>query len=117
MSSNIKVQRICQYCGKDFEARTTVTKTCSDNCAKRLYKQKQKALKVQASNDETSAIRLKPLEQIAEKPFLTVAEVSELLSCTKLTIYRLIERGTIKSINLGKRKTLIKRSDIDKLFE
>ncbi|MGV3657448.1 MAG: helix-turn-helix transcriptional regulator [Chitinophagaceae bacterium] len=116
MSSNIRVSRICQYCQKEFEAKTTVTKTCSDYCAKRLYKQKQKASKIEASNTETQAVKLKPLEELKAKEFLTVKDLSKLLNCSTRTAYYLIEKGTIKAVNLAQRKTLVKRSEIDKLF-
>src|SRR5688500_9686864 len=89
MSSNIRITRVCQFCGKEFEARTTVTKTCSDPCAKRLYKQRQKAAKVERSNTETLAVRLKPIEDLKAKEFLTVKDVSRLLSCSVRTAYYL----------------------------
>ncbi len=31
MSSNIKLQRICQHCGNEFTAKTTVTQYCGVN--------------------------------------------------------------------------------------
>uniref|UniRef100_UPI0028B10B01 hypothetical protein n=1 Tax=Sphingobacterium multivorum TaxID=28454 RepID=UPI0028B10B01 len=43
MSSNIKIKKICQQCGQEFIARTTVTKYCGDNCAKKAYKVKVSA--------------------------------------------------------------------------
>ena len=116
MSSNIRVQRICAYCGNEFTARTTVSRTCSDNCAKRLYKQKQRAEKIAASDKQTMLIKTKPIEEIKSKEFLTVRDLSKLLSCSVRTAYRLIENGNIKAVNLSKRKTTIKRSEIDKLF-
>ena len=116
MSSNIRINRICQYCGKEFEARTTVTKTCSDNCAKRLYKMRKKSDKIEQSNLNTQAIRLKPLEELRAKEFLTVKDLSTLLNCSIRTAYYLISNGNIKAVNISQRKTLVKRSEIDKLF-
>jgi excisionase family DNA binding protein len=116
MSSNIRIIRICQFCGREFEARTTVTKTCSDPCAKRLYKQKQKAAKIERSNIETQAIKLKPIEDLKAKEFLTVKDMAKILNCSIRTAYSIIERGSIKAVNISQRKTLIKRSEIDKLF-
>lgn len=116
MSSNIQLQRICGYCGKEFTARTTVTRTCSDNCAKRLYKENKKAQKIEASNNQTQAIVANPLTEIKAKEFLTVRDTAKLLSCSIRTAYRLIENGNIKAVNLSQRKTIIKRSEIDKLF-
>ena len=48
MSSNIKVQRICQHCGNEFTARTTTTQYCGDTCAKRAYKARLRAAKVES---------------------------------------------------------------------
>ncbi|WCM42694.1 helix-turn-helix domain-containing protein [Flavobacterium sp. CBA20B-1] len=117
MSSNIKVQRICQHCGAEFTARTTVTKCCSDKCSKALYKARIRAEKVQKSNSETQQIKTKPIEVIQVKEFLTVREVATLLNCSVRSIYYYIESGTIRATNLGQRITRVKRSEIDKLFE
>lgn len=116
MSSNIRINRICQHCGNEFEARKTTSKTCSDYCAKLLYKQKQRAVKIEMSHAETKAVKAKPIEEIKAKEFLTVKDISKLLSCSIRTAYYLIEKGNIKAVNLSQRKTLIKRSEIDKLF-
>ena len=116
MSSNIKVQRICQHCGKEFTARTTVTQYCGDNCAKRAYKERQKAIKVSTSNNETRNIILKPIEELKAKEFLTVRDVAKLLNLSLRTTYRMIDQGNIKAVNLSERKTLVRRSDIDMLF-
>ena len=117
MSSNIKVQRICQHCGKEFTARTTVTKYCSDTCAKRAYKARQRAAKVEASNKEIQRIKTQPIEELKAKEFLTVRDTATLLSCSVRTAYRLIENGTIKAVNLAERMTRVKRSDLDKSIE
>ncbi|MFN3405627.1 MAG: helix-turn-helix domain-containing protein [Cytophagaceae bacterium] len=116
MSSNIKVQRICQHCGNEFTARTTVTQYCGDHCAKRAYKQRQRAAKIQNSNNETLQVKIKPIEELKAKEFLTVKEVAALLNCSVRTAYRLIDQGNIKAVNLAERKTLVKRSNIDQLF-
>ena len=116
MSSNIRLTRICQHCGKEFEARTTVTKTCSDHCAKRLYKAKKKAEKIEASNQETKAIITRPLEELKAKDYLTVPEVAQLLNSSRQTIHNLIKAGRLAAVKLSERKTMVRRSDIDKLF-
>ena len=116
MSSNIEIQKICQYCGEQFTAKTTVTKYCSSICNKRAYKKMIKENKLQSVNLETQKILNKPIEQLKEKEFLTVREVSILLNCSIRTVYYNIEAGSIKARNLGQRITRIKRSDIDLLF-
>ena len=117
MSSNIKIQRICQHCNNEFTARTTVTQYCGDNCAKRAYKVRMKDLKIEASNNETQLLKAKPIEEIKGKDFLTVKDVSKLLNCSIRTVYYHIESRNIKAVNLGERITRVKRSEIDKLFK
>ncbi|MBK8486131.1 MAG: helix-turn-helix domain-containing protein [Saprospiraceae bacterium] len=116
MSSNIKVQRICQHCGKEFTAKTTVTQFCG-MLAKAAYKVRGRKLKVEQSNIETQLIKAKPLEDLKSKEFLKVREVAKLLNCSVRSIYYYIESGNIKAVNLGQRITRVKRSEIDKLFE
>lgn len=117
MSSNLKIERICEHCGKAFTARTTVTRFCGDNCAKAAYKARQREAKIKASNEQTTAIKLKPMEDLKAKEFLTVREVAALLNCSVRSAYYFIENGNIEAINLKKRMTRIKRSEIDKLFK
>jgi hypothetical protein len=38
MSSNILIKRVCQYCGNEFSAKTTVTRYCSHVCNNKAYK-------------------------------------------------------------------------------
>jgi len=117
MSSSIRVQRICQNCGKEFTARTTVTKCCSDDCAKKLYKKRKRSINIEKSDQETFSFKIKPIEELKTKEFLTVREVAILLNCSLRTTYRLISLGSLKATNLFERKTLVKRSDIEILFE
>jgi len=116
MSTNIKVQRICQRCGKEFTARTTTTKYCSHKCNSAAYKANVRSLRVEISNIETHKIKTKPLEELNAKEFLTVRDAAVLLSSSVRTVYRLIDQGKINAVNLSQRKTLIIRSEIDKLF-
>lgn len=115
MSSNIRISKICQHCGKEFIAKTTVTKFCGDNCAKRDYKKRKREEKVQ---------KVKPIEKqqlehnqskVEEKQFLSIEETCTLLGASRMTIYRQIKQGNLKAAKLG-RRTIIQRSEIDKLF-
>jgi len=46
MSSKIEITKVCQHCGNEFIAKTTVTKFCSHACAVKNYKQRKKAEKL-----------------------------------------------------------------------
>lgn len=113
MASNIRLNRICGLCGKDFIAKTTLTKYCGDPCAKRAYKARMRESKIQASNRETRQVKVNRIEQ---KEFLTAREAAILLNCSIRSIYNYIELGTIPATNLGQRLTRIRKENLTKLF-
>jgi excisionase family DNA binding protein len=116
MSSNIRVPKICQHCGKEFTAKTTVTKYCGDTCAKRAYKirkRDEKILKVATISNQKYVFIQKHLQ---DKDILSISETCKLLGASRMTLYRQIKKGTIKAVKFGNR-TIIKRSEIDKLFQ
>lgn len=115
MSSNIKVQRICQHCGREFTARTTVTQYCGDTCSKRAYKERLKVSKIDASNKETQRIKSQPIEELKAKAFLSISETCKLIGISRRTVYRMIERGELITGKAGKR-TIIRRSDLEQLL-
>ena len=116
MSSNIRVNRICENCNNSFVAKTTVTRFCGDRCAKLAYKKRKRKSKIKQSNTETLNIKLEPLEVLQVKDYLTVKETAALLNISKRSTYRLIETGVIKALNLSERLIRVKRSEIDKLL-
>ena len=117
MSSNIEVQRICEHCNKEFTARTTVTRFCSMKCTRVFGKQKIRNSKIELSNAETQRIKSKPIEELKAKEFLSVTQVSILIGCSRQNVYKLITAGKLNATNILEKKTIIKRSDLDKLFE
>ncbi|OIQ16603.1 MAG: hypothetical protein BM557_09840 [Flavobacterium sp. MedPE-SWcel] len=117
MSTNIKVQRICQYCRNEFTAKTTTTKYCSHKCNSRHYKQRVKEGKIKVSNTETLKIKNIPYKEVNIKEILTVKDVATLLTCSTRTAYRLINNGTIKGVNFGSRMTRVQKSELKKVFE
>lgn len=115
MSSNIKVQRICQHCGNEFTARTTTTLYCTHRCNKTAYKAKLRVNKVEQINEETKRIKNQPIEQLKAKAFLSIADTCILIGISRRTVYRMIERGELITGKAGKR-TIIRRSDLEQLL-
>jgi len=115
MSSNIKILKICQHCGKEFIAQTTVTKFCSHKCASRNYKLRKKEEKINNVKSLSQQRTEYSLKQIKDKEYLSIAETCRLLGASRMTIYRQIKKGNIPAFKLG-RRTIIKKSDIEKLF-
>lgn len=116
MSSNIRLQAICIFCGNEFTAKTTVTKYCGDNCAKRAYKARKRDEKIGKQVQETRKVITRPIEEIKAKDILTVKDAAQLLNCSMRTVYRLINSGRINGVNLSERMIRLKRSEIDKLL-
>lgn len=116
MSSNLRIKRICAWCGKDFIAQKTTTACCSKQCANALYKKRKRDAAIKANNQIVERkIEEKPIERIKDKPFLTITEAAIYLRVTRPTVYAYIKRGELKVIRLGF-KYLLKKEDIDALF-
>lgn len=115
MSSNIRLQRICEFCGIEFTARTTVTKFCKQRCAATAYKARTRKKKIVISNQETTQSISIPITKIQAKEFLSINDACKLLGVSRWTISRAIKEKRLKAVNLGKR-IVIKRTDIDRLF-
>jgi hypothetical protein len=92
MSSNLRIVKICAYCKQEFIARKTTTETCSDPCAKRFYKVKQREKAISRAKLETEA-RRKPeafiteeqVKAIQAKEWLTLVEAALLLNVSPLS--------------------------------
>ncbi|MEZ7514458.1 helix-turn-helix domain-containing protein [Flavobacterium frigidarium] len=117
MSSNISVYRICEFCGFEFLAKKTTTKYCSLKCASKDYKLRLKNQKIENSNLQTIKIKNQPLIDLKDKEFLNVKQLALLLGFSVKTVYRLINTKRINAYNFSERKTLIRRCDINVLFE
>lgn len=117
MSSNISVYRICGFCGSEFLAKKTTTKYCSLKCASKDYKRRLKNQKIESSNLQRIKIKNQPLIDLKDKEFLNVKQLALLLGFSVKTVYCLINTKRINAYNFSERKTLIRRCDIDALFE
>jgi hypothetical protein len=116
MSSNIRLERICQHCGNDFTAKTTVTQYCSANCAKRAYKIRLRNTKTEKSNEQTKSIRERPLVELKTKEFLSISETCQLLGVSRWTIWRAIKIAGL-SVSRIETRTIIKRTHLDRMLE
>lgn len=116
MSSNLRIKRICAWCGKEFIAQKTTTACCSKQCTNALYKKRKRDEAIKANNQFVEKkIDEKPIERIKNKPFLTITETAIYLGVTRPTVYGYIKRRELKVSRLGF-KYFLKKEDIDKLF-
>jgi len=121
MSSNLRIVKICAYCKQGFIARKTTTQTCSDPCAKRLYKLRQREKAIDRIETET-VVKRKPEAFITEdqvkviqaKEWLTLKEAALLLNVSPLTLRRWVLAGQVRSEKMG-RKHAFRRGDLVKI--
>lgn len=113
MSSNISVIRICEYCSLNFNAKTTVTRFCSDSCSKRAYKQRIRNEKIGISNQETNNTRKKANKDISSLEYLNPTDASKLLQCSRKNIYELMNSGKLIFFQISIKKRLIRKVDIE----
>lgn len=114
MSSHIRIKKICQHCEQSFIAKTTVTKFCSDDCAKRNYKKRIRDKKVTtailiSNEQQTSRYNNNSLKNVSSEmvPFhrewLDIGELSELLGLTERTLFRAIKAPDFPKLKIGRR--------------
>lgn len=120
MSSNIQVTKTCENCGEPFEAKTLVTRYCSHACNRRHYKKRKRQEKLQRFEEKQRqpAIQLPDVnyEALGAKEFLSIKEAAALIGVSERTLYRLMESGSLEANKIG-RRTIIRRTAIDKLFK
>ncbi|MTI29962.1 DNA-binding protein [Cytophagales bacterium RKSG123] len=114
MSSNIRIEKTCLFCSEIFITKTTVTKYCSDNCAKRAYKKRKRQEKLQVVDAGPQPIP-KEHNPLQDKEFPNIQESCQLLGMSRWTLYRMIKTNQLKAAKFG-RRTIIMKSDINKLF-
>ena len=115
--SQLKISKVCEFCGKPFEAKTVVTRFCSSTCS---TNKSGKEKKRQAKDAERKQVILEQsANQIAEiqtRPYISITEATVLFGISKNTIHRLIKAGKVPAVNLGQRLTRVSRSHIEAMF-
>jgi excisionase family DNA binding protein len=121
MSSNLRIIKICEHCKQEFIARKMTSQTCSDPCAKRLYKLRQREKAISRVEVETMVKRRpevfvteEQVKVIQAKEWLTLKEAALLLNVSPLTLRRWVLAGKVRSEKVGK-KHLFRRAALIKI--
>lgn len=115
MSTNIRIKRICEFCLKEFTAKTTKTRYCSHKCNSRGYKVRALNEKVDVSNHQTLSVLNTDMEKIKQREFLNITQASKLFGISRRTVYRLIDRGLLNVAKFGTRSVL-RKCDLEGFF-
>lgn len=76
MSSNIKIEKICEWCANKFTTQTTVTRFCSKWCSEHSYKERMRQRKIALSNQETK-LQSGNGSKWCDKDFLTPTQAAD----------------------------------------
>lgn len=119
MSSNIRIEKTCEYCRCVYIAKTIKTRYCSHSCNNKAYKEAARSEKLKAATNTANKATPQKLvtastnyDALSRKEFMTIAEACLLLNITSVTLRRWIKEGVIKTNRIGK-KHIITRREID----
>jgi excisionase family DNA binding protein len=116
MSSNIRIEKNCEFCGNGFVAKTLYTRYCSKSCNKKHYKQLllEENLKIK---DGQENIKVSPFEILknTSQEYFEINEAAQIMRVSRRTLYRLIETKKLKKKKLMSR-TIILKDDIKSFF-
>ena len=109
-AAKFEITRQCKVCGETFVAKTIESWYCTPKCFKIAWKRrKDEELRLQRLDDVVKKIP-------KSKEYITVPEAYALFGISKETLYRLIRKGTIPSVNAGERQTLLSKEELMKLY-
>ena len=117
-TSSIRITKICQWCGVEFEAQKVSTKYCSHRCANLAYKQAVRDKRVKQAEVETLSVKLeKPIENVKDKEYLSFSQAGKLLGVSRQAVYNMVKAGNLKASKISSRLSFIKRVDIEAMLE
>ena len=117
-TSSIRITKICQWCGVEFEAQKVSTKYCSHRCANLAYKQAVRDKRVKQAEAETLSVKLeKPIENVKDKEYLSFSQAGKLLGVSRQAVYNMVKAGHLKASKISSRLSFIKRADIEAMLE
>ena len=113
-TSKFRVLRTCEFCGKEFYAQKVTTRFCSRRCNELAYKQRRRQRQIIAAE---AKVTQKPIEEVKEKEFLSLNDTAVLMGISKRCVYDLIHAGVLQAFRLTSRLTIVRKADIEKMFE
>lgn len=115
--SNELIKKVCEWCGNIFYAQKVTTRYCSHTCNSRSYKANKRKERVKAAEALTyRTIQEKPIEQLKDRPFLSIAETATLLGLSLQGVYKQIYAGRLRASKITSRLSVVRREDIERML-
>ena len=106
----LEIKRRCGICGKVFIIKTLDSLYCCKKCSDVAYARKKRA----EAKEKQLALIAKSVPKVRE--YISIREAVAIYGVERDTLYLMVRRGQIPSINIGTRLTRINRKDLEKMF-
>ena len=118
MRAKEPIKKICEFCGCEFEAYTQTARYCSHDCNRKAYrKMKRKEVISLTASMASLTKRERAKTALSEREYLNTSEAAAIMGVSRWTIYRNVVKGCIPAKRLSQRTTLIRKKDIEALFD
>lgn len=118
MRAKEPIRKICEFCGGEFEAYTQIARYCSHDCNRKAYREIKRKEVVSLTAFMTSQTkRERAKTNLSERDYLSISEAATIMGVSRWTIYRNVVKGIIPAKRLSQRTTLIRKKDIEALFD
>ena len=118
MKAKEPIKKICEFCGREFEAYTQTARYCSHQCNCRAYREtKRKEVISLSASMASKTKRERAKVDLSGREYLSISEAANLLGWCKQTVYNYCHKGIIPAKRLSQRTTLIRKKDIEALFD
>ena len=99
----LEIKRKCRICGKVFIIKTLDSLYCCKKCSDVAYARKKRA----EAREKQLALIAKSVPKVRE--YISIREAVAIYGVERDTLYLMVRRGQIPSINIGTRLTRINR--------
>ena len=125
-NGHMEIVKKCEWCHKTFIGQMVTARFCSSKCCNQAYRYKRNVQSGKCTPPD-STIDLSTLSRrvdekkqfndtLKDKQFLSPLEAAKLLGVCRSTIYNYLGLQELKAKQF-RGKTIIRRSDIEKLFD
>ncbi|MFV0365265.1 MAG: helix-turn-helix domain-containing protein [Mangrovibacterium sp.] len=114
--SKLKIPKICEQCGKPFEAKTVATRFCSHYCGTKASKERRRQAKADKEKQTILEQSARKIAELQTRPYLSISEATVMFGISKDTIRRLIKAGKVSAYNMGQRLTRVSREHLEAMF-
>lgn len=109
-AAKFEITRKCEVCGELFLAKTIDSRYCSPRCSKIASKRRKVEREKQLRLDEV--VKRIPVS----RNYIIVTEAYAMFGISRDTVYRLIRKGIIHSVNTGQKQTRVDKEALMKMY-